>query len=409
MSTFARLPPILRLASLIAFVASLATLAALALLLLQLLGHVSVTAPLEPERMTLVVGGLALLGVAYALLIFWYTARFRRSAAQRPLRLATWRSQVGAILLLAVLPLGQLVVALFAPMSFPVLAVGLALGILQLALVVGAIVFFAFLAAYPGRKGVEQQERHDGKGSVINTSSSDQQLPFRLAWWSFDLGRYRPCDGIYCYSPYTSLPLLPDGMGALDWLGPLDPKTDREMAIHRNAPEARGALAAILADATKLGLTLPESFVYLMGSAELRDRIPSCTACFFKLSEHIVPCIGSEQGYVVRFLNDQQDVFLWYLYLTPQGQQRVLISAAPLDELEREYSNGLSDDEREAVIGNTFICALSFDAFIYRWWLENTIWFKLNTSDAGELTEEQQRYLAHYEQPQGSKSQDVQA
>jgi hypothetical protein len=34
------------------------------------------------------------------------------------------------------------------------------------------------------------------------------------------------------------------------------------------------------------------------------------------------------------------------------------------------------------------------EAFLYRFWLENTIWFNLDLRKP--LTEEQQRYLSHY-------------
>ena len=56
------------------------------------------------------------------------------------------------------------------------------------------------------------------------------------------------------------------------------------------------------------------------------DRIPSCTACYFELPEKIIPFPGDEEGYIIRFLNDQQCVLLWYLYLTRSGKQSILVS-----------------------------------------------------------------------------------
>ncbi|MEO7002487.1 MAG: hypothetical protein ABI068_11725 [Ktedonobacterales bacterium] len=228
-------------------------------------------------------------------------------------------------------------------------------------------------------------------------STGQNSTPFSFGWWSFDLGAYRPCDGTYCFSSYGELPPIRELNGTLDWLGPLDPQTEQSMQLYRNAPEKRGKLAAIEAEATKLGLTLPEAFVRLMGSPELQDRIPSCTACTFDLSAHIVPCIGDSPGYIIRFLRDQQDVLLWYLYLTPQGEQWVLVSPYEFGDGPDENPNDVADDERTAVIAHTRICAPSFEAFVYRFWLENTIWFTLNTSDSsGSLTNEQQHYVDHY-------------
>ena len=220
------------------------------------------------------------------------------------------------------------------------------------------------------------------------------QPPFPQAWWSFDLGRYRGCDGTYCHFEYDSLPPIPAVSESLDWLEPLDERTDAKMAIHRNPPEARGEVAKIAESAARLGLTLPESFIRLMSAPELQDQIPSCTACYFKLSEDIMPCPGSDGGYIVRFYNDQQDVLLWYLYLTPHGAQYVLVTPIELEEM---AAKSLSDEERLSIQQNTWVCAPSFVAFIYRWWLENSLWFKVSESnDEDKLTADERAYLAHY-------------
>ena len=224
------------------------------------------------------------------------------------------------------------------------------------------------------------------------------QAPFPMAWWSFDLGRYRGCDGTYCYYDYTSLPPIPAVSESLDWLAPLDQRTDAQMALYRNPPEARGEVAKIAQSAAALGLTLSESFVRLMSSPQLQNFVPSCTACYFKLSADIAPCPGSESGYITRFLNDQQHVLLWYLYLTPQGGQYVLVTAIDLHEMADAAKAGtLTAEDRLNIQRNTWVCAPSFVEFIYRWWLENSIWFKVSESDHAEtLTDVERRYLAHY-------------
>jgi len=225
------------------------------------------------------------------------------------------------------------------------------------------------------------------------------QTPFKSGWWSFDLGKYRPCDGTYCFYPFESLPPLPEPDETLGWLGPLDDATDRMMGVHRNAPEARGRVGEIAAQARARGLALPESFIRLMGAPALQDRIPSCTACTFALPEQIVRCPASEDGYIVRFLNDQQDVLLWYLYLTPAGEHCVLVSPIGLDDIAAEMPDAaLTEEWRRSILANTVVCAPSFAAFIHRFWLENVLWFKLNEGEGdGGLTDEERRYLAHYE------------
>lgn len=229
--------------------------------------------------------------------------------------------------------------------------------------------------------------------------------PFTTGWWSFDLGEYRPCDGTYCFSPYESLPPIDEThlTGSLDWLGPLEDEAAEMMEVHHASDEALGRLKSdvvkIAAEAQQLGLTLPAAFLRLMGSRELQDRIPSCTACYFALADKILPCPGSEDSYIIRFLNDQQDVLMWYLYLTPQGEACVLVSPILLDEFAgAEHASNLTEEWRKAILANTRVCAPSFEAFLYRFWLENTIWFSLNGE--GALTEAQRRYLAHYQPEQ---------
>src|SRR5215467_12283016 len=80
----------------------------------------------------------------------------------------------------------------------------------------------------------------------------------------------------------------------------------------------------IVDSARQLGLSLPDAFLQVMASPDLQDRIPSCTACYFDLPEKIVPCPGSGEGYLIRFLNDQQAVLMWYLYIP-----RVACMASP--------------------------------------------------------------------------------
>jgi hypothetical protein len=230
------------------------------------------------------------------------------------------------------------------------------------------------------------------------SQTAPQSLPFAYGWWSFDLGQYRPCDGTYCYYPYDSLPPIPEAQftGSLQWLEQADGADEPEMHLSPEDEALPARLSALTASAQQLGLTLPEAFLRLMASPALRDRIPSCTACYFDLSKKIVPCPGSEAGYIIRFLNDQQDVLSWYLYLTTQGEHCVLVSPYELDKAaeEEEESKPLTEQQRRSIIANTLICAPSFEGFVYRFWLENVLWFKLN-EDGGSLSEAQQQYLAH--------------
>jgi hypothetical protein len=161
----------------------------------------------------------------------------------------------------------------------------------------------------------------------------------------------------------------------------------------------------VATQAERLGLTLPPAFTRLMAAPELQARIPEYAGCWFNYGEgQLDPCPGTDDEFIVRFLNDQQDCNLWYLYLTWRGEEAVLVARDPfpdapsnyLERLVRPDEDGLLTDEQQAtVLANTYACAPSFEAFIYRWWFETTIYLKLNEYDSAPLTEDERRYLAH--------------
>lgn len=228
-------------------------------------------------------------------------------------------------------------------------------------------------------------------------------LPFQTGWYSFRLPGYRPCRGTYERYPYDHLPPIPEDQltGQLQWLAPLDDEIDKRMQPHRPAPEQRAEwmplwaedLKSVVAAAHHLGLALPDAFVRVMSSPALQDRIPSCTACYFDLSQ-LAFCPGDkEKGYVLRFLHDQQDCVIWHLYLSSQGDECVLASHTYLDQVYTDPEEFGHVTEEEA-IAHTWICAPSFEAFLYRFWIENVIWY--NLSQKKPLTEAQRQYLAFY-------------
>jgi hypothetical protein len=51
-----------------------------------------------------------------------------------------------------------------------------------------------------------------------------------------------------------------------------------------------------------------------------------------------------------------------------------------------------------AAIGDIRICARTFDEFIYRFWLEDEIAWKLGDRNQVPLTDIEHRYLDHYQQ-----------
>jgi hypothetical protein len=158
------------------------------------------------------------------------------------------------------------------------------------------------------------------------------------------------------------------------------PKIDEEMVAHRFDEEDRKTYMErrerLIAEAQVRNLALPASFVRLTGSFELQDRIPSCTACYFDLPEKIIESPFRAGDSIIRFLNDQQVCVCWYVYL-PTDDSPFVISASGdghepfLDRIDFKKKPELV----EVVLKYTALAAKSFDEFIYRFWIENCIWF----------------------------------
>jgi hypothetical protein len=239
---------------------------------------------------------------------------------------------------------------------------------------------------------------------------STQYPPFSSGWLSWELGQYRPCNATYCHVPYESLPPIPPHMlkGTLHWLLPLDRDIQHEQQDH--FPQLTWGFSSdhwesILASSLEMHLSLPDGFRKLMDTPALMQRIPSCTNCHFGLSKKLVPCPGSEKGFILRFLNAAQGQIAWYLYLTPQGGHCVLVGYPLLDLLndpeDPEYRDqGITEEERNMVLeGNgVYVCASSFEEFLYRFWIENILWYKLVWYKGQKpLTEEEKDYLLYYQ------------
>lgn len=236
-------------------------------------------------------------------------------------------------------------------------------------------------------------------------------LPFPRQWFFGDLGDARPCAGTYDGYAYDELPPIPALDGSLSWLGPVDAVSDQRSAAMRQELQE---LSALMAQAELLGITLPPAFVRFMSLPELQARVPEYAGSWFTVWDtQLDPLPGTEDGYVVRFMNDQQDCVLWYLYITADGQEAVLAAQDPYPDapsayLERlirpeEGDDPLTEAQRQAVLANVYMCAPSFEAFLYRWWREATISMKVNGYDATPLSEDEQRYLAHYERLRASE------
>jgi hypothetical protein len=138
-----------------------------------------------------------------------------------------------------------------------------------------------------------------------------------------------------------------------------------------------------------------QAFAAFVADRALHERVRSCTACYLELGQFAVP---APAGTLVHFLSDQQWVLHWLLYVGDDGSEAVVATPVPYGfEGEAPPTLAVGGD------ADTVVCAESFNEFLYRFWIENEIWFGLRDAlprwrRRRPLTDEQQRYAAHYAQ-----------
>lgn len=133
------------------------------------------------------------------------------------------------------------------------------------------------------------------------------------------------------------------------------------------------------------GCEVPDALVILARERSIQQRIRSCTLCYFDLGDRLVSVAGG--GHLIHFLSDQQWVMHWLVYSGPGPHGCVIATTEPL---------GFDDDDGPhfelRATTDAIVCAASLSEFIYRFWIENEIFF---AHDEGRpFTEEQTRYLA---------------
>ncbi|MER5473051.1 hypothetical protein [Streptomyces sp. NPDC002685] len=234
------------------------------------------------------------------------------------------------------------------------------------------------------------------KGGPMPGERSESDLTsvgFDSAWCATDLGEYRTCRYTYEYYPYESLPPLDSTQftGAFQWLG----------GTGEPVPEQVTELDRLAEDLAARNLTLPRDFVTFQADSKLRHSLDevSVTSCWTDISEPL-PSPVEPGAFLVRFLRDQQDCVIWYLYLRPSGEVFVVSSYLDYEyayEAQRagdETETNLDDpEEQQAAI---LWCAPSFEEFTHRFWIENRLWHALHGNDQSGLEPQLRDYLRHY-------------
>lgn len=199
------------------------------------------------------------------------------------------------------------------------------------------------------------------------------------ALWGMDLATYRsiPHDKLPPVllegRPFAWLETAPDAEWGLAFDGGYD-------------SSVKDGLGELSRQASKEGLIVPDDFIGFMTNPILHTRVPTCTACYLELPSKLFALPDGEPGRLLRFMNDQQCCVLWFLHLQPNGRHSV-VCAAP--EFSDSAEEGASMEDAMK-LHEPMTCAPSFESFMRRFWLENSIWFAAQNQT--KLTPEQEAY-----------------
>ena len=202
------------------------------------------------------------------------------------------------------------------------------------------------------------------------------QLP--RAWWFPELEGYRSSDDdTYLRHELDEQPRLGDLDEDLSWLEGLPtkaPAIDRVDGGYQSRPLTAENLESLTA-----GLPLPRSLLLLGRRQDLQRRIRSATACYLDLADFVVPT-SNPDGHLLHFLSDQQWIRHWLVYLCSDGTECVVTSGEPVgftldDDWEDPPPNPLPLDGSF----DLEVCADSFVEFLYRYWIENELFFAIDS------------------------------
>lgn len=160
----------------------------------------------------------------------------------------------------------------------------------------------------------------------------------------------------------------------------------------------------LLACTRTLGCQLPPSFERLLSQPALYNRIRSASDCHFLVSRQPCRVVSPVKGYLMRFLTDSQSCPSWYLFVADGGQEAVFVSKEHVGN-DRYSGMPAVAPLPQLALGQLDMryCAASFEEFIYRFWIENELWYALNHEGdtlppkmQATLQPEMQAYLDHY-------------
>jgi len=143
---------------------------------------------------------------------------------------------------------------------------------------------------------------------------------------------------------------------------------------------------------------LPVAFSLFMSSSDLQSRVRSCTACYLDPGQRAVETTEPLSGHLIHFLSDSQSCAHWYLHVLQTGESAVLQSEdlyCYTIENSEWIENPACRMDRINIEGLNFhFCSPSFSEFLFRFWIENEIWFSVSRDKTkSALKEIERQYL----------------
>lgn len=223
------------------------------------------------------------------------------------------------------------------------------------------------------------------------------RYPFPPHWIGIELPDYRWCDSTYCRYDYRTLPRFRarDFDGSFSWLrhqpSPLGFDSHfssgwSPQSLKHWRESSQQFRQNLLLSARELGVSIPESMLTFLLDVELVSRVRSPTDCYFTRSTQIIVNPGPQRGHFLHFMSDSQSCFEWYLYFDPGGKDRVVATSADLSDPKIPMT--FWECNHEEIV----VCGSSFESFIYRLWIENEAWYRLEIKDQ-PMTPAMREYL----------------
>lgn len=216
-------------------------------------------------------------------------------------------------------------------------------------------------------------------------------------WLSIGLPGFDKVSTTYRGYPLDVMPKVPIALDEdLSWLneyGQVHPLQglDQWDEYAKPLPAAMGIELA-----ARQNVALPRSLRQFMTSRDLQSRVRSCTDCYLDPGERLVETVGSLHGHLIHFLSDSQSCAHWYVHVLRSGESAVL-EAGDLYCYAIENSAWIENPacrlERINIEEMEFrFCSASFPEFLFRFWIENEIWYASNVARR-PLTDLERAYL----------------